>query len=90
MCWGVIKHSFIPCLIYFILNDRVLDYDTYSAHDVIGKVYVDLKPLLTTTEPHIISGWFPIYDTMHGEYCPVLCSVVIVVCGVHKVPLGLS
>ncbi|XP_041367156.1 C2 domain-containing protein 5-like [Gigantopelta aegis] len=48
------------------LELRVLDYDTYSAHDVIGKVYVDLKPLLTRTDPHIISGWFPIYDTMHG------------------------
>ncbi|XP_021377240.1 C2 domain-containing protein 5-like isoform X2 [Mizuhopecten yessoensis] len=48
------------------LELRVLDHDTYSAHDAIGKVYIDLNPLLTKDNPHIISGWFPIYDTMHG------------------------
>lgn len=45
---------------------RVLDYDTYSAHDTIGKVYIDLSPLLSKETPNMISGWFPIYDTMHG------------------------
>ncbi|XP_076116321.1 C2 domain-containing protein 5-like isoform X2 [Mytilus galloprovincialis] len=48
------------------LEIRVLDYDTYSAHDAIGKVYVDLNPLLSKETPNMISGWFPIYDTMHG------------------------
>ncbi|CAG2224987.1 C2 domain-containing protein 5 [Mytilus edulis] len=56
---------------WFIFEDepleiRVLDYDTYSAHDAIGKVYVDLNPLLSKETPNMISGWFPIYDTMHG------------------------
>lgn len=46
---------------------RVLDYDTYSAHDAIGKVYIDLNPLLTRDLPCTINGWFPIYDTMHGN-----------------------
>ena len=48
---------------------RVLDHDTYSAHDTIGKVYIDLNPLLISTKdsPAVISGWFPIYDTMHGK-----------------------
>ncbi len=45
----------------------MLDHDTYSAHDAIGKVYVDLNPLLTKDKPLFISGWFPIYDTMHGK-----------------------
>lgn len=54
-------------LIAIIMYCRVLDYDTYSAHDAIGKVYVDLNPLLSKETPNMISGWFPIYDTMHGE-----------------------
>ena len=45
----------------------MLDHDTYSSHDAIGKVYVDLNPLLTRDHGAMISGWFPIYDTMHGE-----------------------
>lgn len=28
------------------LQIRVMDYDTYSANDAIGKVYIDLNPLL--------------------------------------------
>ena len=47
-------------------NSRVLDHDTYSSHDAIGKVYIDLKPLLNSNGPSILNGWFPIYDTMHG------------------------
>ena len=46
---------------------RVLDHDTYSAHNAIGKVYIDLNPLLTRKKASIISGWYPIYDTMHGN-----------------------
>ena len=48
------------------LQIRVLDHDTYSSHDAIGKVYIDLKPLLNANGPSLINGWFPIYDTMHG------------------------
>ncbi|XP_071964071.1 C2 domain-containing protein 5-like isoform X2 [Antedon mediterranea] len=48
------------------LQLRVMDYDTYSSHDVIGKLYIDLNPLLWNEGASNISGWFPIYDTMHG------------------------
>jgi len=29
------------------LQIRLMDHDTYSANDSIGKVYIDLNPLLT-------------------------------------------
>lgn len=66
------------------LQIRVMDYDTYSANDAIGKVYIDLNPLLWSNtavpdkEPVVtnlhkvipggnsMSGWLPIYDTLHG------------------------
>ena len=61
--------SSVYLFIYFIyIFVRVLDYDTYSAHDAIGKVYIDLTPLLTNDLPYVICGWFPIYDTMHGQW----------------------
>lgn len=44
---------------------RVMDYDTYSANDAIGKVFINLKPLLTR-DSAMMRGWFPIFDTMHG------------------------
>uniref|UniRef100_A0A5S6QR10 C2 domain-containing protein n=1 Tax=Trichuris muris TaxID=70415 RepID=A0A5S6QR10_TRIMR len=47
------------------LQLRVMDYDTYSANDAVGRVYIDLSPLLSGRGPQI-AGWFPIYDTMHG------------------------
>ena len=61
-----------------------MDYDTYSANDAIGKVYIDLNPLLlppgqrqvastsdnTTVSAgpggSVMSGWLPVFDTMHG------------------------
>ena len=52
------------CKLFFCY--RVLDHDTYSAHDAIGKVYIDLNPLLVKDSPSVITGWFPVYDTMHG------------------------
>ena len=52
---------------HFIHVIRVLDYDTYSSHDAIGKVYIDLNPLLSRSGSSVISGWFPIYDTVRGE-----------------------
>jgi hypothetical protein len=45
---------------------RVLDHDTYSSHDAIGKVYIDLKPLLNPIGPGSIDGFLPIFDTLHG------------------------
>ncbi|XP_063968624.1 C2 domain-containing protein 5-like isoform X1 [Lytechinus pictus] len=48
------------------LQIRVMDHDTYSAHDAIGKVYIDLNPLLWKDSVSDIAGWLPIYDTMHG------------------------
>ncbi|XP_032220728.1 C2 domain-containing protein 5 isoform X2 [Nematostella vectensis] len=48
------------------LQIRIMDYDTVTAHDAIGKVNISLGPLLTQDPPGCINGWFPIYDTMHG------------------------
>ncbi|XP_063142452.1 C2 domain-containing protein 5 isoform X32 [Rattus norvegicus] len=48
------------------LQITVLDHDTYSANDAIGKVYIDIDPLLYSEAATVISGWFPIYDTIHG------------------------
>ncbi|XP_063241402.1 C2 domain-containing protein 5 isoform X3 [Bacillus rossius redtenbacheri] len=70
------------------LQIRLMDYDTYSANDAIGKVYLDLNPLVLPTVPgatrnawtnentavptastpagSVMSGWIPVYDTMHG------------------------
>ncbi|XP_034253610.1 C2 domain-containing protein 5 isoform X1 [Thrips palmi] len=67
------------------LQLRLMDHDTYSANDAIGKVYLDLNPLLLPVPPKpvknvrsegsatttansgsVMSGWIPVYDTMHG------------------------
>ncbi|XP_027853359.2 C2 domain-containing protein 5 isoform X4 [Aphis gossypii] len=72
------------------LQIRIMDHDTYSANDAIGKVYFNLNPLLLpqptvvqlsgqqilsdtlisnqsqTTGGSVVSGWFPVFDTMHG------------------------
>ncbi|XP_014282647.1 C2 domain-containing protein 5 isoform X3 [Halyomorpha halys] len=64
------------------LQIRLMDYDTYSANDAIGKVYLNLNPLLLPSSLVVsqdysnlsnnqvkgltISGWLPVYDTMHG------------------------
>jgi Ca2+-dependent lipid-binding protein len=66
------------------LQIRLMDHDTYSANDAIGKVYLDLNPLLLPAASLLIkygwngdgnhehpsnsvmSGWIPVYDTMHG------------------------
>ncbi|TGZ58194.1 hypothetical protein CRM22_009700 [Opisthorchis felineus] len=45
---------------------KVMDHDTYSSHDTIGRVYFDLNPLLSRGHSRSLNGWFPIYDTMHG------------------------
>ena len=62
-----------------MISPRVLDHDTYSAHDAIGKVYIDLDPLLSKENTCVFSGWFPIYDTMHGKLIgKMLCLFVLV------------
>uniref|UniRef100_A0A6E8VEN4 C2 domain-containing protein n=1 Tax=Anopheles coluzzii TaxID=1518534 RepID=A0A6E8VEN4_ANOCL len=54
------------------LQIRLMDYDTYTANDAIGKVYINLSPLLHSTtksrtgKGSIMSGWLPVYDTIHG------------------------
>lgn len=60
------------------LQIRLMDYDTYSANDAIGKVYISLSPLLhsftldkptqtsSTGKGSVMSGWIPVYDTMNG------------------------
>jgi hypothetical protein len=54
------------------LQIRLMDYDTYSANDAIGKVYISLNPLLQPeldtqiSNISVMSGWIPVYDTMNG------------------------
>lgn len=58
------------------LQIRIMDYDTYSANDVIGKVYLSLNPLLLpnstesatqkSSKGSVMSGWIPVYDTLQG------------------------
>jgi C2 domain len=55
---------------------QVCDSDALSADESIGRVYVDLNPLLTQTAStndddeedrhHYLDGWFPLYDTLGG------------------------
>jgi hypothetical protein len=64
------------------LQITVLDHDTYSANDAIGKVYIDIDPLLYSEAATVISGWFPIYDTIHGKerrWKEMKCSLVFAV-----------
>ena len=52
------------------LQIRIMDYDTYSANDAIGKVYIDLNPLLLKADSNrvssdgqkqiMLSGWLPV------------------------------
>lgn len=59
------------------LQIRIMDHDTYSANDAIGKVNISLNPLLLPTldatmvqhnsgKGSVMSGWLPVYDTMRG------------------------
>uniref|UniRef100_A0A8D2N0X3 C2 calcium dependent domain containing 5 n=1 Tax=Zonotrichia albicollis TaxID=44394 RepID=A0A8D2N0X3_ZONAL len=41
-------------------------WNSECANDAIGKVYIDIDPLLYSEAATVISGWFPIYDTIHG------------------------
>ncbi|XP_076262270.1 C2 domain-containing protein 5 isoform X2 [Rhynchophorus ferrugineus] len=94
------------------LQIRLMDHDTYSANDAIGKVYLNLNPLLLpvvgelrdSNFHHEISGWIPVYDTMHGIRGEVNVTVKVELfsdfnrfrqssCGVHffystSIPVG--
>ena len=51
------------------LQVRVIDHDKISSHDVIGRVYIALGPLLVADSQsgtRSMDGWFPIYDTLRG------------------------
>lgn len=55
------------------LQIRLMDHDTYSANDAIGKVNIGLNPLCLETSGQsiqgkgtVLSGWIPVFDTMHG------------------------
>ncbi|ALC47285.1 CG6454 [Drosophila busckii] len=55
------------------LQIRLMDYDTYSANDAIGKVNISLNPLCLENSGQqvhgkgtVLSGWIPVFDTMHG------------------------
>lgn len=49
------------------LTFKVMDYDMYSANDAIGKVTLNLTPLLLQKDTSRgMSGWIPIFDTMYG------------------------
>jgi hypothetical protein len=58
------------------LQIRIMDYDTYSANDAIGKVYINLNPLLLNPG-RSMSGWLPIYDTLHGIRGEINCMVKV-------------
>ena len=45
---------------------RLMDYDTYTAHNSIGKVYIYLNSLADSGSQNTLDGWFPIFDTLHG------------------------
>lgn len=64
------------------LQIRLMDHDTYSANDAIGKVNINLNPLLNSVldttaglqkgtsfnagKGTVMSGWMPVFDTMNG------------------------
>ena len=64
----------------FLFPFRLMDYDTYSAHDAIGKVYICLNPLVdSSSATTMMEGWFPIFDTLHGV-CVCVCACCMCVC----------
>jgi len=75
----IIKHSLNPSFNksfrFDVSDDKVLqdlplriiiwDYDVVSSNDIIGTIYIDLTSLVNSSVP-IISGWYPIFDTISG------------------------
>lgn len=52
------------------LQIRLMDHDTYSANDAIGKVYVDLNPLLLPPPSH------PSSQRPHDPSQPGVCVYI--------------
>ena len=48
------------------LEIKVLDYDTITSDNSVGVIFIDLNPLLSVDTVDIISGWFPVFDTLLG------------------------
>lgn len=48
------------------LQIKLWDHDLIGNDKSIGQVLVDLKPLVKMDGVPKISGWFPLYDTIHG------------------------
>ena len=60
---------------------KVMDQDLYTA-DVIGTAYIDINPLIMraahgSDRDLMISGWFPLFDTIKGA-------------GLHQLPNGFA
>lgn len=51
------------------LQIRVMDHDTYSANDAIGKLYLDLNPLLH------LQCMYPTAKTIDASAPPVVTSM---------------
>jgi Ca2+-dependent lipid-binding protein len=49
------------------LQIRIMDHDTYSANDAIGKVYLDLNPLLIASSAKA-KGTYLILQFKKSEY----------------------
>jgi C2 domain len=61
-----------------IFQVRDNNADTHNGEDeIIGRVYVDLNPLLVSQDNNGINGWFPIYDTLTGVNGELLVSVKV-------------
>ncbi|MFH4974479.1 hypothetical protein AB6A40_001188 [Gnathostoma spinigerum] len=51
---------------------RIMDYDTYSANDAIGRVFFDVSMMvgkirkIESSDAMKFSAWLPIYDTIYG------------------------
>lgn len=49
------------------LQVRLMDHDTYSANDAIGKVYVNLNPLLLPGSPLAVKNIWTLEATMNSS-----------------------
>ena len=52
-----------------------MDYDRYSADDQIGKIYLNLNPLLFKESGYQMFGFYPIYDTINGCRGEIYCII---------------
>ena len=43
---------------------RFFFHCSYSSHDAIGKIYIDLTNMLVSENRSTFGGWLPIYDTL--------------------------